>query len=91
MARQRNIEVTVNGALPINGYKAAIQRVNEYEERIAAGESLTKIDPVAGDPAVKQVVTSISAYQSYVFDLSEFDPVLGTYVLDLVEIRPSET
>lgn len=89
MAKQRNITVSVTGALPLDGYKAVLQRIADYERRIGQGEAIAAIDSLVPDPAVKQVCTSLSAYEAYVLDLTDFDPVAGDYKLTLVEILPS--
>ena len=90
MAKQRNIEVTIVGALPLDGHKAVLQRINDYEKRLFEGENIPAIDSAQGNPAIKQVCTSLSAYQIYVLDLTDFDPVMGNYVIEVVEIGPSE-
>ena len=89
MSRQRNITVSVDGALPIDGYKAMLQRVGEYEKRIADGENIPAIDSTAGGQPIKHVCTSLKAYEVYVLDLVDFNPELGDYAFEVVEIGPA--
>jgi hypothetical protein len=79
MAKQRNIDVSIKGALPMNGYKAALHRIADYETRLADGEDIKAINSEKGDKPLKHVCTSLSAYEVYVFDLVNFDPAAGDY------------
>jgi hypothetical protein len=80
----RDLVVLVNNALPLDGQRALFQRVQDFEDRIAAGESIATIAK-ATDPAMKVVATSKTAYQIYVFDLIDFNAAAGTYEFNFLE------
>lgn len=92
---QRKIQVTFTGNLPLDGYKAALERIRLFEKDLSEGREVPTVDSQkmaadgttpAPDPALPIVVTSLSQYEVYVFNIVDLNPVTGVYNLELVSI-----
>lgn len=81
----RNITVNTTGAFSLDGYKALMQKVQEFEDRVANGETLATIP---NGSEIKVIVTSKTQYRIYIFDL-DADFTAGTYNFDFLEEVPN--
>lgn len=80
----RNVSITITGFLPINGHKAVVELVDNFEERITRGETLAAIDSVATPGTEVRVFQNGANYERYAFDITGFDPETGEYALTVV-------
>ena len=85
-ARQRNVEIVINGAMPIDGFKAVLQKVQEYENDLDQGREIPVISSVGGDPSLTAVLTSLKQHEVYVVDFADIDPELGNYTVEVVSV-----
>lgn len=79
----RDISVTVTGELPIDGYKALLERIQDFEDLYEADPDATVTTPA------DLIATSKTPFRIYKFSLTTADLAAGTYAAEFIEYAPN--